>query len=96
MDEERLVKRVYSAGVSGRRPRGRPRLGWMEGVGRALGNRGLTLEDGKERAFDRDEWRAIVGMYVLTCPQGVARRTCSSHVGCLGSRVSAEKGSAPT
>ena len=33
------------AGVSGGRVRGRPRLGWMDGVEVALGNRGMTVEE---------------------------------------------------
>ena len=32
------------AEVSGGRVRGRPRLGWMDGVKVALGNRGMTME----------------------------------------------------
>ena len=31
--------------VSGGRVRGRPRLGWMDGVKVALSNRGMTVED---------------------------------------------------
>ena len=34
------------AEVSGGRVRGRPRLGWMDGVKVALGNRGMTVEAG--------------------------------------------------
>ena len=44
MDEYRMARRVLMAKVSGGRVRGRPRLGWMDGVKVALGNRGMTVE----------------------------------------------------
>ena len=43
MDEDRMARRVLMAEVSGGRVRGRPRLGWMDGVKVALGNRGMTV-----------------------------------------------------
>ena len=46
--------------VSGWRVRGRPRLGWMDGVKVALGNRGTTVEAALQCAKDRKEWRALV------------------------------------
>ena len=39
MDEYRMARRVLMAEVSGGRVRGRPRLGWMDGVRVALGKR---------------------------------------------------------
>ena len=42
MDEYRMTRRVLLAEVSGGRVRGR--LGWMDGVKLALGNRGMTVE----------------------------------------------------
>ena len=44
MDDYRLTRRVLMVEVSGRWVRGRPRLGWMDGVKVALGNRGMTVE----------------------------------------------------
>ena len=44
MDEYRMARRVLRAEVSGGRVRGRPRLGWMDDVKAALGNRGMTVE----------------------------------------------------
>ena len=44
MDEYRMDRRVLMAEVSGGRVRGRQRLGWMDGVKVALGNRGMTVE----------------------------------------------------
>ena len=53
MDEYRMAKRVMMAEVSGGRVRGRPRLGWMDGVKVALGNRGMTVEAARQCAKDR-------------------------------------------
>ncbi len=60
MGEERLTKPVWKAEVSGPNLRGRPRRGWMEGVERALGIQGMSVEQGRESASDRHEWRAVV------------------------------------
>ena len=38
MDEYHMARKVLMAEVSGGRVRGRPRLGWMDGVKMALGN----------------------------------------------------------
>ena len=43
MDEHRMARRVLMAEVSGGRVRGRPRLGWKDGVKVAFGNRGVTV-----------------------------------------------------
>ena len=51
-----MARRVLMAEVSGGRVRGRPMLGWMDGVKVALGNRGITVEAA------RKEWRALVHM----------------------------------
>ena len=48
MDEYRVARRVLMAEVSGGRVRGRPRLGWMDGVKVALGNRGMTVEGARQ------------------------------------------------
>ena len=42
--------------------RGRPRLGWMDGVKVALGNKGMTVEAARQCAKDRKAWRALVHM----------------------------------
>ena len=44
MDEYRMDRRVLMAEVSGGRVRGRPRLGWMDGVKVAFGNSAMTVE----------------------------------------------------
>ena len=53
---------VLMAEVSGGRVRGRPRLGWMDGVKVALGNRGMTVNAARQCAKDRKAWRALVHM----------------------------------
>ena len=62
MDEHRMARRELMAEVSGGRVRGRPRLGWMDGVKVALGNRGMTVEAARPCAKDRKAWRALVYM----------------------------------
>ena len=57
-----MARRVLMAEDNGRRVRERPRLGWMEGVKVALGNRGVTVEAARQSAKDRKEWRALVHM----------------------------------
>ena len=60
MDDYRMARRVLMAEVSGGRTRGGPRLGWMDGVKVALGNRGMMVEAPRQGAKDRKEWRALV------------------------------------
>ena len=62
MDKYHMARRVLMAEVSGGRVRGRPRLGWMDGVKVALGNRGMTVEAARQCAKDRKEWRALAHM----------------------------------
>ena len=62
IDEYCMAGRVSMAEVSGGRVRGRPRLGWMDGVKVAFGNRGMRVEAARQCAKDRKEWRALVHM----------------------------------
>ena len=62
MDEYCMPKSMLMAEVSGGRVRDTPRLGWMDGVTVALGNRGMTVEAARRCANDRKEWRALVHM----------------------------------
>ena len=62
MDEYRMTRRVLMAEVSGGRVRGRPRLGWMDGVKVALGNRLMTLEAARQCLKYRKECSALVHM----------------------------------
>ena len=56
MDNERLLKKVMNAKVNGRSAIGRPRFGWMDGVKRALNDRGMDVREASERARDRNTW----------------------------------------
>ena len=60
MEDECLVKKVMKGRVDGRGMRGRPRFGWMDGVRRALNDRGMSVEVAKESVYDRTAWREIV------------------------------------
>ena len=62
MDEYCMARRMLMADVSGGRVRGRQRLGWMDGVKVAFGNRGMTVEAARQCAKDRKAWRALVHM----------------------------------
>ena len=57
-----MARKVLMAEVSGGRVRGRPRLGWKDGVKVALGNRGMTVEAARQSVKDRKAWRALVHM----------------------------------
>ena len=50
MDDYRMARRVLMAEVSWGRIRGRLRLGWMDGVKVALGNRGMTVKAARDNA----------------------------------------------
>ena len=53
MDDYRMARRLLMAAVIGGRVQGRQRLGWMDGVKVALGNRGMTVEGARQCAKDR-------------------------------------------
>ena len=63
MDNERLLKKVTNSRVDGRNVRGRPRIGWMDGVRKALNDRNMDVREASERARNRNEWRAIVTQF---------------------------------
>jgi len=54
MDESNPVKDVWVSEMSGKRPRGRPRLRWREVVAKDMNERGLCLTDANDRVL----WRA--------------------------------------
>ena len=45
---------------SGNRARGRLRYRWSDGVKKALNDRGMTVDEARVCARERNEWRAIV------------------------------------
>ena len=60
MDDYRMARSLLMAEVSGGRVRGRPRLGWMDSVKVALGNRRMMVEAARQCAKGWKEWRALV------------------------------------
>ena len=55
MDNERLLKKVMNANVGERSARGSTKLGWMDGVKRALNDRRMDGREASERARNRNE-----------------------------------------
>ena len=53
-------KKNHGIGCRGVGMRGRPEMGWMEGVRGSLGKRGVSVEEGRVKARDRREWRKFV------------------------------------
>ena len=62
MDDYRMARRVLMAEVSMGRVRGRPKLGFMDGVKVPLGNRRMTVEAARQCVKDHKEWRSLVHM----------------------------------
>ena len=60
---QKCPEEEFNAEVSGRGARGRPRFGWMDGVKRAIRDRGMNVREAREHARDRNEWRAIVTQF---------------------------------
>jgi hypothetical protein len=62
MGEERKVYKVLVGKPEGRRPLGRPRCGWEDGVRMDLKEIGLGGVDWIRLSQDRDRWRAVVSV----------------------------------
>ena len=52
MGEERIPKHMLDHKVCGRRPRGRPRMRWVDGAKLAVGERGVSFAEAKELTGD--------------------------------------------
>ena len=55
-----MARMVLMTKVSIRRVRGRPMLGWMDGVKVALGSKWKTVEAARQWANNWKEWRTLV------------------------------------
>ena len=53
MVEECMVEKVIISDVEGNCCRGRPRLGWMDGVKRAFTERFMSMKQSRQNALDR-------------------------------------------
>jgi hypothetical protein len=60
MEEERKVYKVLVGKPEGKRPLGRPRRRWEDGIRMDLRQMGLGGVDWIQLAQDRDRWRAVV------------------------------------
>jgi hypothetical protein len=65
MGEERNVYRVLMGKPEGKRPLGRPRHRWEDGIRMDLREISWGSVDWIELAQDRDRWRAVVNMVIL-------------------------------
>jgi hypothetical protein len=62
MGEERKVYKVLVGKPEGKRPLGRPRRRWEDGMRMILREIGLGGVDWIRLSQDRDRWRAVVGV----------------------------------
>jgi hypothetical protein len=60
MGEERKVYKVLVGKPEGKRPLGRPRLRWEDGIRMDLREIGFGGVDWIQLSQDRDRWRAVV------------------------------------
>jgi hypothetical protein len=60
MGEERKVYKVLVGEPEGKRPLGRPKCSWGDGIRMDLKEIGLGCVDWIRLAQDRDRWRAVV------------------------------------
>jgi hypothetical protein len=60
MGEERKVYKVLVGKPEGRRPHGRPRRRWEDGIRMDLREIGVGGMDWIQLSQDRDRWRAVV------------------------------------
>ena len=65
MPSNRLVGQVYLAQPTGRRPRGRPRNRWSDGMRRLCERVGVAYDRVKDMASDRDGWRTTIAGLTL-------------------------------
>ena len=55
VDEECMAKKVIIPNMERNRCRNRTRLCWMDGVKRALGERGISVEQGRMNALGQEK-----------------------------------------
>jgi len=58
MEEDRMLKKIFTQELEGTRRRERPRKGWREEVERVL--QVLGVRRWRELVIDREKWRGVV------------------------------------
>ncbi len=58
--EEGRLKKITRSDLRSVRPRGRPRMRWLDSLKKVLGVRGMPVEQGRVVVHDINEWRANV------------------------------------
>ena len=52
-----LEKTLMLGGIGGRRRRGRPRMGWLDGITDSMD---VSLSELQEMVMNREAWRAVI------------------------------------
>ena len=60
MNDGQIARRVINSMAEGVAARGRPKLGWKEGIKNSLYASYISMEEGRVKALDRKEWRKKV------------------------------------
>jgi hypothetical protein len=60
MNQQRDVRRIHDWHPHGRRPRGRPRRRWSDGIGNIVSRVGMDLDAAEHLAQDRTMWRTLI------------------------------------
>ncbi|KAK4876495.1 hypothetical protein RN001_009001 [Aquatica leii] len=56
--DDRIIRLVWEQVPAGKRPQGRPRKRWKDGITEDLGKMGIT--NGEKLMLDRDKWKLVV------------------------------------
>jgi hypothetical protein len=59
MNDKRIVKRVYETREIGKRPMGRPRKTWKEGLQEVTRKKGVTWKEVESTVKDKVKWKAV-------------------------------------
>jgi hypothetical protein len=59
MDDKTIVERVYEARETGKRPRGRPRKRWKEGLQEVTRKKGVIWKEVERTGRERVKWKAL-------------------------------------